>query len=222
MVCPSDPPLISLTRTAWRRPTPQTANTYSGSHAGGISRSCRNRDSPVPSAARPRDFHSAKPRKRSGSVGALAGGAGVGGEHNKSRFDHGAALVGVHAQPKVQHPPRLARIFRARGSLISLCLGTASFTPVAGLIQIAAFHPICSGMRIASGGSPRLISASRSSSRSSTAACRFCLASSMDSPCPLAPGISRQIAQKPPSGAGSITVVSSPFMKPAHTALPSF
>jgi hypothetical protein len=38
----------------------------------------------------------------------------------------------------------------------------------------------------------------------------------------LAPGISRQIAQKPPSGAGSITAVSSPFMKPAHTALPSF
>lgn len=38
--------------------------------------------------------------------------------------------------------------------------------------QIAAFHPICRGVRKASGGSPRLISASRSSSRSSIAACR--------------------------------------------------
>jgi len=47
------------------------------------------------------------------------------------------------------------------------------------------------------------------------AACRSVLASSMVSPWPFAPGISTQIAQKPPSGAGSITAVSSPFIKPA-------
>lgn len=64
--------------------TPQTANAAATpsnswcatqqpcSHAGGISRSCRHRDSPAPSAARPRDFDSAKPRKRSGSVTPLA------------------------------------------------------------------------------------------------------------------------------------------------------
>lgn len=79
--------------------------------------------------------------------------------------------------------------------------------------QIPAFQPTRIFSVIASSGRPRIISPRRSSSINFTASIKFALASSTVSPWPLAPGTSGQMAQYPPSGAGSMMAVNSAFIQ---------
>lgn len=132
-------------------------------------------------------------------------------------------------------------IFLARGSLISGCPGTASITAVAGLIQSdqrklpsrlsrqPSMHSAAQGRGACSDAQGQPPGVSRQASaeinltisqqtfnggqQSSLACPRF-------HPCPFAPGSSRQMAQKPPCGAGSIPAVSSPFMAVAPSPEP--
>ena len=91
--------------------------------------------------------------------------------------------------------------------------------------QVSSFHSRATVSRIASAGTPRKPSSRRSCRIRAMASRRFCRHSSTVSPCPLAPGISGQYAQYPPSDACSITAVNSfrmakpyAFTKPATSA----
>jgi hypothetical protein len=75
--------------------------------------------------------------------------------------------------------------------------------------QVSSFHSRATVSRIASAGTPRKPSSRRSCRIKAMASRRFCRHSSTVSPCPLAPGISGQYAQYPPSDARSITAVNS-------------
>jgi hypothetical protein len=79
-------------------------------------------------------------------------------------------------------------------------------------LEKTSFHAIVKDCRTASAGRLRRQSSRRSSISSLIAARRFSVASSIVSPCPLAPGNSGQTAQYPPSGADSIMAVTSPFI----------
>jgi len=114
---------------------------------------------------------------------------------------------------------RLRQMERVRCRFTSLCLGTASFLPVAIypdrtaaaftqqlaslLLEVGQqLTPLHTAMVISSAAGSFLRCCSLSvSSKSRTAALRSARHSSFVSPCPLAPGISRQVAQKPPSSA---------------------
>jgi len=88
------------------------------------------------------------------------------------------------------------------------------------LLQLAALHHTAMVRSVASSGSPRRASSRRSSRISLIASRRLSAASSFVSPCPLAPGISGQTAQKPPSGADSIIAVNSPLIVPRSLSRP--
>ena len=79
-------------------------------------------------------------------------------------------------------------------------------------LEFAALHPTRTVSRIVSAGRPRKKSARLSSKIKSIASIKFAFVFSIVSPCPFAPGTSGQIAQYPPSGAGSMIAVNSDFI----------
>jgi len=99
-------------------------------------------------------------------------------------------------------PERMRRTFPLQ---VAACGPQAAF-------QVLPLHSLTPLSWMASSGSPRRISALRSSRIDSIASFKSSLACSTVSPCPLAPGTSGQMAQKPPSGAASMIAVNSAFI----------
>jgi hypothetical protein len=94
----------------------------------------------------------------------------------------------------------------ARNSFFEVyCIQVENNIPIS--FQLSLFHPIITLSWIASSGNPRKISALRSSKINPIACRKLVFASSTVSFCPLAPGASGQIAQKPPYSAVSMIAV---------------